>query len=121
MPGTAGSLRAVALDENQPIATVCPSNFHQQGHVKYNRLGMSTLIILGNQLVGSFQYARVNHFVQSTQFLGVGKDDLSQLRPIDLARGQQNLPAELLNEFLLNRLFLQEIMSNRIGADHRTA
>ncbi len=119
--GSAGPLCPVALDENQPIATVRPSNFHQQGHVKYNRSGRSTVIILNNQLLGSFQYARMNHFVQSAQFLGIGKNYLRQLGPVDLARGLQNLPAELLHELLLNRLFLQEIMSKGIGADDRTA
>ncbi len=114
-------LRGIAFHKDQPIATVRPSNFHQQGHVKYNRLDVCTLVILGNELLGSLQYARVNYFVQCAQLLGVGKNDLPQPGAVDPAAGVQNLPAKLPHELISNRLLLQQIMGDRIGTDDGAA
>jgi hypothetical protein len=95
-------LRGIALHKDQPIATVRPSNFHQQGHIKYNRWDVWTLIILGNELLGSLQYAWVNHFVQNAQLLGVGKNDLAQPGAVDPSGRVQDLPTQLPHEFVAN-------------------
>jgi hypothetical protein len=40
LPGSAGTLDGIALHEDQPVTTARPSNFHEQGHIEYNRLDM---------------------------------------------------------------------------------
>lgn len=118
---TVSPLRGVALHKDQPIATVRPSNFHQQGHIKYNRLDVCTLSILGNELLGSLQYAWVNHFVQSAQLLGVGKDHLPQLGAVDPPGRVQNLSTKLPHQLVANRLLLQQVMGDRVGTDDGAA
>lgn len=121
LPGTSGPLRVVASDKEDAIATIRPSNFHQQGHIKYNRLDVFPAIILGNQFLSSRQYAGVNHFVQNTQFLRVGKDDLPQTAAVDLTRGVQNLSAELPDKLRTDRFLRQQVVGERVGPNDRAA
>ena len=90
-----GSPVAVAFHKDQSITAVCPSNFDQQGHIKYNRFGMCTLIVLGNQFLGSLEYARMDHFVQRGQFLLIGKDKPGQFPAVDLGRKAAGSPVRI--------------------------
>ncbi len=74
LSGSLGSSSAIALHKNQPVATIRPSDFNQQGHIKYNRLGMCTMIVLCDEPLGSLQDARMDHFVQGGQLTFIGKD-----------------------------------------------
>ena len=85
LPGPFHPVSAIRVDENEPVATVCPSNFDQQGHIEYNRSDVRTLVVLPNQFFGSFEDERMEHIIQGRQTTRLAKDNLRELPAVDIA------------------------------------
>lgn len=76
------------------------------------------MTVLRDEFLGSLEDARMDQFIQRRQLFWIGKGTLRHPASVDLAGRRQNLPSKQPGNFIPDRLFVQQLVSDGIGADH---